>query len=271
MTSPANGGSVPENTTVTISGTAVDAGDGLVGGVRSVDGRPGDVAAGDRPGELDLQLADGGGVDRVYPESRRGRQRKPGAAAERATTVTVGAVTDVIPPVIVERAPQLRAAAPVTSVVTVTFNEAMDPATIAATLELRDSSSALVPATVTNTAATRTATVEPIDGLVYSRTYGVRVRGSHGGVSDLAGNALASDAVWTFTTVDWPTTGPGGPVLVITSSANRFTEYFAEILRAEGLNAFNVVDIGAAHSGVARNAATTWPSSARSPRSAGPR
>ena len=66
-----------------------------------------------------------------------------------------------------------------------------------------------------------------------------------GGVTDLAGNALASDVVLTFTTVDSPTTGPGGPILVITSSANRFTRYFAEILRAEGLNAFSVVDIGA--------------------------
>lgn len=37
--------------------------------------------------------------------------------------------------------------------------------------------------------------------------------------------------------------GPGGPVLVITSSANPFSSYYAEILRAEGVNAFTVRDL----------------------------
>ena len=36
--------------------------------------------------------------------------------------------------------------------------------------------------------------------------------------------------------------GPGGPILVVTSSADPFSEYYAEILRAEGLNAFSVAD-----------------------------
>jgi hypothetical protein len=37
--------------------------------------------------------------------------------------------------------------------------------------------------------------------------------------------------------------GPGGPILLVTSSANPFTKYYAEILRAEGLNAFAADDI----------------------------
>ncbi|HYG36758.1 MAG TPA: hypothetical protein VEC99_18340, partial [Clostridia bacterium] len=37
--------------------------------------------------------------------------------------------------------------------------------------------------------------------------------------------------------------GPGGPILVITSAANPFTEYYAEILLTEGLNAFALQDI----------------------------
>ena len=41
-----------------------------------------------------------------------------------------------------------------------------------------------------------------------------------------------------------PDQGPGGPVLVVTSPANPFTRYYAEILRAEGLNAFAVAEIG---------------------------
>ena len=40
-----------------------------------------------------------------------------------------------------------------------------------------------------------------------------------------------------------PTVGPGGPILVVTAAANPFSQYYAEILRAEGLNAFGVADI----------------------------
>jgi WD40 repeat protein len=37
--------------------------------------------------------------------------------------------------------------------------------------------------------------------------------------------------------------GPGGPILVVTSSANAFSAYYAEILRNEGLNLFSNRDI----------------------------
>lgn len=37
--------------------------------------------------------------------------------------------------------------------------------------------------------------------------------------------------------------GPGGPILIVSSSSNPFTKYYAEILRAEGLNEFEVKDI----------------------------
>ena len=40
-----------------------------------------------------------------------------------------------------------------------------------------------------------------------------------------------------------PGEGPGGPILVITSSSNPFGRYYAEILLAEGLNAFDVIDV----------------------------
>jgi hypothetical protein len=42
-----------------------------------------------------------------------------------------------------------------------------------------------------------------------------------------------------------PNQGPGGPILVITSSASTYGTYYAEILRTEGLNEFAVLDIGA--------------------------
>ncbi len=41
-----------------------------------------------------------------------------------------------------------------------------------------------------------------------------------------------------------PNQGPGGPILVITSSSSTYGTYYAEILRNEGFNAFSVADIG---------------------------
>ena len=37
---------------------------------------------------------------------------------------------------------------------------------------------------------------------------------------------------------------PGGPILVVTSGADGFSGYLPEILRAEGLNEFDVADVG---------------------------
>jgi hypothetical protein len=45
------------------------------------------------------------------------------------------------------------------------------------------------------------------------------------------------------TTAAPPTSAPGGPILVITDSANPFSQYYAEVLRAEGLNEFALADI----------------------------
>ena len=64
------------------------------------------------------------------------------------------------------------------------------------------------------------------------------------GVKDFNGNAMTSDFVWSFTTGSGPaSTGPGGPILVISSLQNPFTRYYGEILSAEGLNEYLVADI----------------------------
>ena len=41
-----------------------------------------------------------------------------------------------------------------------------------------------------------------------------------------------------------PGEGPGGPVLVVANPADPFSRYYAEILQGEGLNEFDVVDLG---------------------------
>jgi hypothetical protein len=91
--------------------------------------------------------------------------------------------------------------------VLVTFSRAMDATTVSGlTIELRTASSALVQATVSYNSATFTATLSPDAPLATKFTYTVRVRGggSDPRVKDLAGNALAADVTWTFTTAPPP-------------------------------------------------------------------
>jgi hypothetical protein len=130
---------------------------------------------------------------------------------------------------------------PVAAVVTASFDEAMNPATIGtATFELRDAGGDLVPAAVTYDPATRTASLVPASALSYNAVYRATVKGgaSSSRATDLSGNALAVDRTWSFTAEPSPP-----PVLVVTSSANRFSAYNAEILRAEGLSDFATTDI----------------------------
>src|SRR5689334_964513 len=47
-----------------------------------------------------------------------------------------------------------------------------------------------------------------------------------------------------------PNQGPGGPILIITSSCGTYSKYYAEILRTEGLNEFAVKDLGSVDSTV---------------------
>jgi large repetitive protein len=122
-------------------------------------------------------------------------------------------VTDMTPPVVSVMTPANGATAvATTSAVTVTFNEAMDAASIgASTIELRNAStSALVAGTVTYNAATRVATLTPAAALSPATTYTASVKGGaiDPRVKDSAGNALASTVSWSFTTVAPDTTPP---------------------------------------------------------------
>lgn len=135
-----------------------------------------------------------------------------------------------------------------TAKVTVSFNEAMDATTVnGGTFELRDSANAVVASTVVYSAGTRAATLDPTAELTSSATYTATVKGGDAGVRDTSGNALAVDENWSFTIAaplpPSPDEGPGGPILVISKAENPFTQYYAEILRTEGLNVFTVKDV----------------------------
>ena len=101
-----------------------------------------------------------------------------------------------------------------------------------------------MPATISYPVGTVTATLTPTSPLTYATPYRAVVTT---GAKDLAGNAIAADFNWTFATAapppPPPTQGPGGPILVITTAANPFSTYYAEILRGEGANAFATIDL----------------------------
>jgi hypothetical protein len=123
-----------------------------------------------------------------------------------------------------------------------TFNEPMNASSFnSSSVLLLDSSGNPVPGSVSFDSATATVTFTASIELSVFTTYTATIKGT---VKDSFGNALGSDYTWSFTTGGPPSgSGPGGPVLVISSLANPYSNYYDEILRAEGLNEFSVQDI----------------------------
>ena len=110
--------------------------------------------------------------------------------------------------------------------VTITFSEAILAATIESTpsvpsqnFELRDELNALVPATVTYSSSNNTATLTPVNPLAESKPYTAKVIGGTSGVKDSAGNPLAADYSWTFTTGVDPCSPGGNPIVCENSKA----------------------------------------------------
>jgi chitodextrinase len=160
--------------------------------------------------------------------------------SEVAFDMDTSVASDTNPPGVASTSPAAGASgASAAATVTATFDEAMDPASIGSqTFELRDSAGALVPGGVAFDANSATATFNPGAALAFGTTYTARVVGGASGVRDTADNPLAADHTWTFTTeVSAP------PILLVTSGANPFSSYTAEILRAEGLNDFASLDV----------------------------
>jgi hypothetical protein len=84
---------------------------------------------------------------------------------------------------------------------TATFSEAIDPASITtSTVTLRDPSNNIVPAAVSYDAASRTATLNPNATLANNTNHSATISGGANGVKDSAGNTLANNHNWNFTT-----------------------------------------------------------------------
>ena len=134
-------------------------------------------------------------------------------------TTTLG--SDTTAPTVTAQSPAAGATGvAVNSGVTATFSEVMDASTItASTVELRGPGNALIPATVSYNASTFTVTLTPNAALSTLTAYTATIRG---GTTDprvkdaaAAGNALASNSTWTFTTADTLATGCSGSTNLI--------------------------------------------------------
>lgn len=156
---------------------------------------------------------------------------------------------DLSPPIVSSTTPSMGAIAiPVNSTISVLFNEPIDPSSVSTTnISVRDAQNITVGGTITYNAGTLTATFTPSAPLNESTEYFAQVKGGATGIRDMAGNQLASDYLWNFTSATPPppppNEGPGGPILVVSAATNPFSRYTVEILRAEGLNEFLAVDI----------------------------
>lgn len=141
------------------------------------------------------QLADNGAKFRCVVSNALG------TVTSQAGTLTVQA--NVKPPTVTATAPADGATGvDVVAPVRATFSTDMDVATLTNTnliLVKQGVPSPLV-VTVDYVAASRTVTLTPAESLEPGATYAARIKGGLSGVRDAAGNPLAADKVWSFTT-----------------------------------------------------------------------
>ena len=117
--------------------------------------------------------------------------------------IVVSYTSDTTAPTLVSTSPLANATNVASNtVVTATFSEPMNPATISGgTFELRTAGNVLVPATVTYDSGTNTARLTPTSLLTPAATFTARVIGGTSGMKDATGNPLGADNTWSFTTV----------------------------------------------------------------------
>ena len=143
---------------------------------------------------------------------------------------------------------------PTTQAVTAMFNRGLDATTVTnSTFRLFDSANNQVSGVATYDTAKGMATFTPGSSLAHGERYTARLSAS---IADPGGTTLGSEQSWSFTVGSQLSgninQGPGGPLLVITSS-DKYSKYYAEILRAEGLNYFTLLDIGSVNASTLTN------------------
>ena len=127
-----------------------------------------------------------------------------GAVTMDTDTISVcGAAPDVIPPTVISTDPANNATGvALNKIITATFSEAMDQSTITTGTFTLQQGATPVSGTVSYTGTT--ATFTPVSNLAASTLFTATMTT---GAKDLAGNALASNYVWSFTTGAAPAAG----------------------------------------------------------------
>ena len=214
LTAPANGATV-SGTAVAVSATAGD-NVGVAGVQFKLDGA--NLGAEDTtiPYGITWNTTSASNADHSLTAVARDAA---GNTATAAISVTVANNVDTAAPTITSRTPAPGATAVSTgTTVRATFSEAMNAATITSTtFVLRNAGGTTVGATVGYNTGTLIATLTPSSALAAGQTYTATITGGSAGVKDAAGNALAANSVWSFTTA--PAPPPTGSPLTIWSAS----------------------------------------------------
>jgi glucose/arabinose dehydrogenase/endonuclease YncB( thermonuclease family) len=135
-------------------------------------------------------------------------------ATNASYTAAFTTVADTTPPTVSTVAPAEGATGvTVTANVTATLSEPMDPATLTTSTVTLAQGATTVPAAVSYDGPSRTVTLDPSASLAAGTAYTATVKGGANGAKDVAGNPLAADKVWSFTTATTLTACPTGQYL----------------------------------------------------------
>ena len=139
-------------------------------------------------------------------------------AANKTWSFTTGTAADTTPPTVTTTSP-LPAATGVltTAAIQATFSKAMSSQSLTnLNFTLTGPGASSVPGSVVYDAVNKVATFQPTTALMPSTNYNAKVKGGVGGVTDLAGNVLASDYTWGFVSGTHASLSP----VLLGSSAN---------------------------------------------------
>jgi hypothetical protein len=203
ISSPSNGATFSSGATVNFSGSSTDGGGGVVTSVEiSTNGgstwTPATITAID--GSISWSYSWSGGANGTHTIRVRGVDDSGNIGNATTITITIGSGGDVTPPTVSSVSPTNGATGVSTATtVSATFSESINSSTVTtSTFQLRDAGNNLVSATVSTSG--NQITLTPSSALTASTTYTVTITGGASGVKDLAGNALASNYSWSFTT-----------------------------------------------------------------------
>jgi hypothetical protein len=124
-------------------------------------------------------------------------------AGKHVWTFSTGATSDLVAPTVTNVSPpDASTGVCLTKAAGATFSEPMDAASINTTTFVVTDNGVAVAGTVTYDAPSRVASFAPSNaaGFAPGKPFVVTVKSGSGGVKDLAGNGLAADRVWGFTT-----------------------------------------------------------------------